>query len=77
MCIESKPMTHTLHNNIDTWTFQAAGTSVYVTQTRRNYATPSGRWIQNQVMTHCDYSIQEARELWSLLTNAGAQGAAA
>lgn len=70
-------MTHTLRNSIDTWAFQAAGTSVYVTQTRRNYITPGGRSIQDQVMTQCDYTIQEARELWTLLTSTGAQLVAA
>jgi len=68
-------MTYTLQNNIDTWAFQAAGTSVYVTQTRRNYTTPGGRTIQNQVMTQCDYTIEEARQLWTLLTGAGAVAA--
>ena len=68
-------MTYTLHNSSDIWAFQAAGASVYVTQTRRNYTTPGGRTIQNQVMTQCGYTIEEARELWALLTSAGAVAA--
>ena len=72
---KDKHMTHTLLNSIDSWTFQPAGTSVYVTQTRRCYTLPSGRTIRNQVMTQCDYTIQEARELWALLTSTGAAAA--
>ena len=70
-------MTHTLRNSIDTWAFQAAGTSVYVTQTRRHYTTPGGRSIQDPLMTQCDYPIQEARHLWPLRTRTGAKLVAA
>lgn len=65
-------MTHTLATALDDWTFQAAGTTVYVTQTRRDYVSPSGRHIANQVMTHHHYTLDEARELWTLLLEGGA-----
>jgi len=65
-------MTHTLINGSDIWDFQAAGTQVYVTQTRQNYITPGGCCIPQQVMTHCSYTIPEARSLWVLLIRAGA-----
>jgi hypothetical protein len=68
-------MTHILQNEIDTWSFQAAGTAVYVTQTRRAYVTPKGNVITNQVMHHCSYGIAEARRLWSLLVETGAKEA--
>ena len=53
-------MTHTITTGLDLWTFQAAGTHVYVTQKRGSV-----------VMTKCDYTTDEARELWVLLLKAG------
>ena len=68
-------MTHTLITDRDNWSFQAAGVTVYVTQTRRDYVTPSGRLITNQVMTRSEYTNRQARDLWLLLLKAGAKPA--
>lgn len=70
-----KPMTHTLITDRDNWSFQAVGVTVYVTQTRRDYVSPSGRHITNQVMTHSEYTTKQARDLWLLLLKAGAKPA--
>ena len=53
-------MTHTISTGLDLWTFQAAGTHVYVTQKRGSV-----------VMTECDYTTDEAKQLWVLLLKAG------
>ena len=53
-------MTHKLATPTDLWTFQAAGTHYYVTQKRGGV-----------VMTSCDYSQTEARELYAYLINYG------
>ena len=53
-------MKHYINTGLDLWTFQAAGTHVYVTQTRGSV-----------VMTKCDYTNEEAKQLWVLLMKAG------
>lgn len=53
-------MKHYINTGLDLWTFQAAGTHVYVTQKRGSV-----------VMTKCDYTNEEAKQLWVLLMKAG------
>ena len=53
-------MKHYINTGLDLWTFQAAGTHVYVTQKRGAV-----------VMTKCDYTTEEAKQLWVLLMKAG------